>query len=206
MRKKELPIKFSDGTTNIIQFYLPASAPPKAVIVIFPAMGIRAAFYENMATAFAKVQIAAALVDHRGHGNSNIRPMRGISFGFQEIITIDYYETIVKIRETLPGVPLFLAGHSLGGKIGCLFAGRYPNLIDGLILLTACSVYYKAWQGWERWKIRLGIETINVIARILGYYPGDKVGFGGREFAGVIRDWSRQSVSGGQAFADQIPQ
>ncbi len=203
MRKKDLPIEFSDGTTNLIQLYLPATTRPRAVVAIFPAMGVRAAFYEHMAKAFTKVHIAAALVDHRGHGNSNIRPMRGINFGFQEIITIDYYETIQKIRETLPGVPLFLAGHSLGGKIGSLFAARYPELIDGLVLLTACSVYYKAWKGWERWKIRLGIETINVIARILGYYPGDKVGFGGREFAGVIADWSRQCRTGKYLVTNQ---
>jgi predicted alpha/beta hydrolase len=34
------------------------------------------------------------------------------------------------------------------------------------------------------------------LSALFGYFPGDRVGFGGREARGVIRDWSRSGLRG----------
>ena len=197
MNRKQHDLTFSDDTRNKITIFEPQQPDEKnTLIAIFPAMGVRASFYESFAAELVSRNIATVITDHRGHGNSSIRPSRSVSFGYQEMITIDYVETIANIRQLFPAKKIVLLGHSLGGKIGSLFAGRYPQAIDGLILLTSCSVYQKAWRGWARWKLKLAVAIIRWTAEVLGFYPGHRMGFGGLESRGVIRDWSRQSRCG----------
>jgi len=195
METSQIEIVNKDKSTNQINLYT-ASSKQNPVFVIFPAMGVRASYYELLAEKLVQHGFNAATVDLRGNGNSSIRPSGKVDFTYQDQLEQDYSSSLQKIKKVFPSNKIFLLGHSLGGQLGTLFASRYTGIIDGLILIACCSVYYKGWNGFQSMKTYVGTQFSYIIAMILGYFPGKKIGFGGLEAKGVIKDWSQQARSG----------
>ena len=83
-----------------------------------------------------------------------------------------------------------IVGHSLGGQLGLVAAARFAPEIP-LVLVASGSAWHRAFGGARRWLYRGGSQSIHGIAGILGYWPGDVMGFGGRQPLALIRDWSR---------------
>ncbi len=87
-------------------------------------------------------------IDLPGHGDSD--PM-------QEATVQAYAEAARALLEGLQVGRVFVAGHSLGGAVAVALAGRYPKLIQGLILLSTCA------------KLP---ETDGSLGNLLWYLPG----------------------------------
>ena len=111
-------------------------------------------------------------------------------------ITQDYDAIMQEVNRRFPENPHFLLGHSLGGQLSCLYLSRYQTKVKGLILICCCSVYYKGWKGFMRYGTLLFTQFFGLVARLLGYFPGKKLGFGGLEAKTVMIDWSGQARSG----------
>lgn len=195
MERQTQKLNFSDGAGSEMICYSPSGAL-QAVVLILPAMGVRASYYEPFAKAFAEQGLLAACGELRGHGSSSVRPSRRSDFGYEEMLQLELPLMLGALRETAPQAPLFLLGHSLGGHIGCMAASRYPGLFDGLILVASGSVYYKGWKGLRRIGILFITQFFHVVAQLWGYFPGHLLGFGGKEARGLIRDWSLLARSG----------
>jgi len=135
-------------------------------------------------------------VDLRGHGHSSVRPRRSVDFSYTDLLNHEYTSVLNHVGASLADKRIFLFGHSLGGQLSCLFASRNTHRIDGIILSATCSVYYKGWPGLSAYRILLGTQFAGLVASIVGYFPGDKVGFGGKEARSLMRDWSRQARTG----------
>ena len=189
-----------DGSSTSIEITRVDGA--KAVTVVFPAMGVFARYYRPLAATLASRKINAVLVDLRGNDTSSERPQNGADFGYKEQIEFDFHSVITFVRHEFASIPLFLFGHSLGGQLSCLYASKYPSAIDGIILSATCSVYYKGWNGLSAYRILAGTQFARLVATMLGYFPGKKIGFGGMEAKTVIRDWSRQSRTGRYELAN----
>ena len=155
----------------------------------------KASYYRPFAEALS-AHVTVATADLRGHGHSSLRPSRKVDFGYKEMILEDLHNGLLAIQQAQPGKKIYLLGHSLGGQMGSLYASRHPGVLEGLVLVACCSVYYKGWQGLEGIKTLAGTQFAGVIASVLGYFPGKKVGFGGLEAMRMIQDWSRQSRTG----------
>ena len=69
-------------------------------------------------------------IDLPGHGESDLMP---------EATVQAYADAARALVETLRLGPVFVAGHSLGGAVAVALAGRYPNMVKGLILLSTCA-------------------------------------------------------------------
>jgi pimeloyl-ACP methyl ester carboxylesterase len=69
-------------------------------------------------------------IDLPGHGDSDAKP---------EATVQTYADAARALLEALGVGPVFVAGHSLGGAVAVAFAGRYPNMVKGLILLSTCA-------------------------------------------------------------------
>jgi predicted alpha/beta hydrolase len=143
IQPETIPLQFSDGETNAMNIFRAAKADV-AVAVIFPALGVKANYYRHYAAALCKENIHVVTVDHRGHGNSSVRPSRKNNFGYREQIEIEYVAILEKVKEIFPQSKIIIIGHSLGGQMGSMFVSRYQNLADGIVLNASCSVYYKA--------------------------------------------------------------
>lgn len=171
----------------------PNSAP---VLLCLPAMGMAAKHYALFAQELAtQLNCIAITTDLRGLGTSSVRVKKGVNFGYKELLE-DLEQTLQIIKNKYPESEIYLAGHSLGGQLSCMYSawGKVP--VKGLILIACCSVYYKGWLGLEAWRILAFTQTARYLSRALGYFPGKKMGFGGTESKTLIQDWSHLARSG----------
>ncbi len=186
------PVVSADGAEVTASLFFPEA--PRAAVVCLPALGVPAAYYEPLAAALADRGVAAVTVDLRGNGRSSVRPRRGVDFGYAVLVQ-DAAGAVRAVRRRF-GLRTFLLGHSLGGHVGAMLAGTAPDLLDGL-LLVACGTPY-----WRRFPTRTGVQILGLAhlarltAALLGYFPGRRIGFGGREAAQLITEWSRLARRG----------
>ncbi len=96
-------------------------------LVMLHGFGNEAHIWDDFAPAVAPYYRTYA-VDHRGHGDSDWDPGRGYD---PEILTDDL-EALLRNLEIERFV---LIGHSLGGRVSTLFAGRHPERLAGLVLV-----------------------------------------------------------------------
>jgi predicted alpha/beta hydrolase len=189
-----LSLTYLDGMTNELALYEAASADAP-VLLIFPALGVRASYYSGLAEAFQAAGWHVCVADYRGTGKTSVRASRRVDFGYETLLE-DATEVWSALRKRHPDSPRYLLGHSLGGQIGSLLAARQPNLLDGLILLASCLVDWRGWPKGKRTRTRLAVNLFPLIARIWGYFPGKTLGFGGREARTLMQDWGHSGRTG----------
>ena len=189
-----LEVSAADGTTNRLTIF-PASNST-AVVLLMPAMGVRAAFYRPFAQSLAQAGWHSATADLRGIGESGVRVRQGARFGYREMVELDWPANLQRLRQRFPGLPVYLLGHSLGGQLNAMYAGLQPESVAGLIFISCGSVYFRGWGFPASLKILAQSQFLLAISEAVGYLPGDKIGFGGAEAKGVIRDWARLARSG----------
>lgn len=196
MNKEEIPIVSEDGVANTMTVYPSASGNADRVVLLMPAMGVTADYYEPLALACASSGWHAITADLRGNGRSSVRASRGNQFGYHEMVQYDWPAFVDAARERFPSACLYILGHSLGGQLSALYLSANPGAANGLILVASGSVHFTGW-GFPR---SIGIlaftQAVRVVSGILGYFPGQRLGFGGTESARVIRDWARQALTG----------
>ncbi|OWY26218.1 alpha/beta hydrolase [Sphingobacteriales bacterium UPWRP_1] len=196
--KEQIKIDYRPGqnvSAVLNEFYHtpPVSAP---VLVCLPAMGVAAKHYSGLAEELViQLNCIAFTIDWRGLGTSSVRVRKGVNFGFKELLE-DLDQTLSIIKSKYPESEIYLTGHSLGGQLACLYSAWGKTPVKGLILVACCSVYYKGWPGMEGLRILAFTQTARYLSRVLGYFPGKKMGFGGTESKTLIQDWSHLARSG----------
>jgi predicted alpha/beta hydrolase len=128
-------------------------------------------------------------MEQRGHGSSALRPSRRCDFGFREWLEIDIPAALRWMRNRHPNAPIYLAGHSLGGHLSLMARALYPEQVAGVALLTTATPWYRCFAGRERQLIKFLIAAVPPLTALLGYYPGNRLGFGGREARRLMADW-----------------
>lgn len=171
-----------------VRFFHAESA--RANLVLMAALGISARFYVPLAEALHDIGLNVLLVEQRGHGDSALRPSRRVDFGFREALTEDVPVVMDWFEQRAPGLPLYLMGHSLGGHYAAITAGRFPDRVSGVIVAACGSPWTEGFSGATRRQLKLLLRIIPLCNLSLGYYPGDKVGFGGREARTLMTDWA----------------
>ncbi|KUJ49105.1 MULTISPECIES: alpha/beta fold hydrolase [Micromonospora] len=184
-----------DGARLGIQVYPepvgPAGAP---VVLVAPAMGVRARYYRPFATALRAAGLAVVVADLRGTGESTPRPSRACRYGYTELAAdIGAVRTALKAR--FDGRPTLLLGHSLGGQAAVLHLALHGEQeVDGLVLVAVGIPYWRDFTGPRRYGVLPYTQGIAATTRLLGVWPG--WGFGGRQARGVIRDWAHTARTG----------
>jgi len=182
------PVRASDGHT--FELLVEAPEQPHAALFFAPAMGVEASYYGPFVEALSAQGILVVMCDLRGHGTSSLRPRRGVDFGYREIVELDIPAALAVVEERAGGVPLYLGGHSLGGQLVMLYVAAARPEIAGMALVACAIPYYRNWQGRSRVWIQCATILFPVAGFILGYVPGDRLGFGGTEARTLMRDWA----------------
>ena len=178
-----------DGTALPLCAWQPPS-PPRAVILLLPALGVPAQYYQPLAQALAGQGLAVLLLEQRGQGRSPLRASRQQSWGFAACLA-DIGCALEQAGARWPGCPRLLLGHSLGGHLAAMATALYPTQLAGVVLAACGSPWRRLYRGATRWQLELLARVLLPLSlRTLGYYPGHRIGFGGREAAGLMRDWS----------------
>lgn len=185
----------SDGTRSGVTIFT-ADDPAAAVVLILPAMGAEAAFYRPFAKQLTRYGFHAVTADWRGKGLSSMRASRRVDFGFREIWHYDFPALFDCIRAQFRKSPIIVYGHSLGGQLVSLYLAAHPELnVQGLVLHTACHVYYRK-LGKQARKAWWAYFLFPLIASAWGYFPGQVFGFARRESRTTMRDWGHAGRHG----------
>jgi predicted alpha/beta hydrolase len=196
LKREEIEIAAFDGVASKITVFTKDHAPLAPVLVCMPAMGVPARYYEPLAEPIVKEGWRFVTADLRGVGLSSIRVRRGVSFGYHEMVSFDWPAVVLKAQALFPGAPVYLLGHSLGGQLSVLYLAANPGAVAGLILVAAPSVHWRGWDVPLNFGVLAATQAACAAAKLLGYFPGRKLGFGGTEARGMICDWARQARTG----------
>jgi predicted alpha/beta hydrolase len=181
----------ADGASADLVLYRPEGDELAALLWV-PALGVAARHYEPLALALAAHGIAVAVHEWRGIGSSDRRASRRSNWGYRELLTDDLPTSLDALRAAVPSVPLYVGGHSLGGQLATLLAATSPIPLSGLALVGSGSPYWRCFKPW----VGLALVAAPLLANLVGWLPGRRVGFGGNEARGVIADWSRTGRTG----------
>ncbi|MEV0437582.1 alpha/beta fold hydrolase [Streptomyces spectabilis] len=197
----ELPplttVDLPDGTRFAVRGL--RAAPTAPAVLVVPAMGTPARFYRHFARELHGAGLTALTVDLRGQGEStpHVRDAAARDHGYRVILEEDLGAVVDAVRAELgPEPPLFLLGHSLGGQLALLHAAARPGPVDGVALVASGTVWYRAYGTLRAPLLLLATTLIAATATLLGRWPGARLGFGGDQATGVMRDWARQGRTG----------
>lgn len=171
------------------------SGTPRAAVLVAPALGVRASYYRKLCDALVERGLAAVAVDLPGHGDSPVRADRRTDWGYDAVIA-HYQAALRSLHAALPDVPTFVVGHSIGGQVALMAAGAAVPGLAGVVVVASGSPYWRTWDGLEAHRIRASTWACGMMARALGVFPGDRVGFGGREARTLIVQWSHAGQTG----------
>ena len=188
-----LPVSTADGSCIELLCVYPA-AECNRLLYWLPAMGMPARHYLPLAEALAARGVAVVLHEWRGIGSSNRRAGRRCNWGYRELLEDDLPAALSVVRTRWPQATCWLGGHSLGGQLSSLYASLHPFECAGLVLVASGSPYWRSYR--YGWLLGAAFACAPVLAGLLGYLPGRRIGFGGNEARGVIADWARSGSSG----------
>lgn len=195
MKTEQIDIKLNDKASVKITLFEPENSRSNPVILLTPAMGVQAKYYLPFCEKLTDSGFVCVTADLRGLGLSSERPSSKNDWGYWEMIE-DLKVITDAIKSKFPNRKIYHLGHSLGGQISLLAAAKYPNSSDGFIFVAANSIYYKSWSGIQKWNVFLGYCFFPLISKLVGYFPGDKIGFGGKAAKTQLIDWGRAGRRG----------
>ena len=173
-----------------------ASSATAPVLVFFSALGTPAKVYRRFGGAMQEQGMHFCAPDWRGIDSSSVRASRKTDFGYRQLVEMDMASVVAGVRQRFPQAPIWLGGHSMGGQLALLYAASHPDQIAGVVLIASGTIHMRCYPL----AMRLGIRTLLGLAACsratLGYFPGQRLGFGGREASGVMQDWGHVARTG----------
>ena len=100
------------------------AAAPRALVVLVPGWGSHAGRHAGLAKALNGGGYSVASLDFEGHGRSP--GARAVVVLYEHLLQ-DLREFLGVIARRLPGLPVFLCGHSLGGNLALRVAAEPPG-------------------------------------------------------------------------------
>ncbi|WP_295361519.1 alpha/beta fold hydrolase [Arenimonas sp.] len=191
MQTQALPLQSRDGHTFELRLTRPQA--PRAGLMFIPALGVPARKYDGFAQALAAEGFAVAMHEWRGIGTSALRAARGRDWGYAELLGQDIPASVAALD---PSLRWCFGGHSLGGQFAAMAAALAPAACAGLVLAATGVPDRLTFSGYKRWGISAFARLLPPLTRAVGHYPGERLGFAGREAGGVMRDWAATVLGG----------
>ena len=135
---KDVEFPSNDGKNTIhAELFVPSSADIRGVLQISHGMADYIGRYAGLAEAITAAGYVVAGNDHLGHGSSVANPDDYGYFapnGGYGFVIDDVNRMNSILRTAYPDVPIVLMGHSMGSFVARLYAEKYPETIDALII------------------------------------------------------------------------
>lgn len=184
----------ADGHSALRWIHRARGESRQTTVVILPALGVPGRYYVPLADALAGAGCDAVRIDPRGQGSSSARPKQGHNFGYAKLVS-DAEELVAGLRCALPENRLVILGHSLGGHVGALVAAGNRVKVDGVAIVACGTPYVAAFPLLGGLPIRAICHLVR-LSRLLGYYPGRRIGFGGDEALLLMEEWAHLAETG----------
>lgn len=138
--------RMADGTTLRTLHWEPASEP-WALAEIVHGLGEHGGRYQTVAAALTGAGVDTWAYDHRGNGGSGGR--RG-HVDHWSLLHDDLEARIGAVRDTRPGLPLVLYGHSMGGLIACGYVLSEVERPQPDVLVLSSPALEDSLASWKR--------------------------------------------------------
>ncbi len=193
---KQFEITSGDGVTLPLSWF-PAQQS-RWTLLFLPALGIQCRMYNAMAEALSAAGCSVCLLEQRGHGRSPLRASRSVNWGYDHYLQHDIPAALQWIEQHPEafGRPLVLGGHSLGGHLSSIIAGQHPERMQGVLHIACGSPYYRDFGPKTAHLVRFLCALIPLFRLVPGYFPGERLGFAGRESLQLMRDWRHWALNG----------
>ncbi len=190
----EIPLRSPDGHGYTLLARIPATAT--SALLWIPALGVAARHYLPFADMLAARGMAVFVHEWRGNGSSTLRAGRREDWGYRELLGTDLPLSHAEVQRRLPGLPHLIGGHSLGGQLAACHLGAEPAAFDRLWLVGSGTPHWRTFPGLRGHALPFFYQFAPWLAHACGALPGRRLGFGGDEARGLIRDWARVGLSG----------
>lgn len=170
--------------------------PGSPVVMIWPALGMAARKYRGFLADLVATGLTAVAVDYRGYGASTPRNGPGATVSYADIAGTDFPTVVAELESLFPGRPLILLGHSIGGQTGIMYAASAPEKLAGAVFIGVSTPWIRAYPGLLKLVPALGTNLAALLASIVGYFPGDRLRFLGRQSKPLMHDWARLARTG----------
>jgi len=162
-----------------------------AVVLIVPALGTPARVYKRLAQQLISMHLHVGVVELRGVGSSTLRAAPDCDWGYLDLVDGEVAHGLAALRERFPALPVVAVCHSLGGQLALLHQARHAQApFDGVVLAAASTPYWRRYPWPMSWVTRAFAELVVFCCRRFGYFPGHRLGFGGRQSASLMRQWA----------------
>ncbi|MEC3918581.1 alpha/beta hydrolase family protein [Nocardia sp. CDC160] len=183
----------AEGIAFTVRF-LPAERADAPVVLILPAMAMKAKNYLGLAKALQAQGLSVATCDLRAHGEATPPLGEHTDFGYREMIETDLPAIVSAVEQRFPGAPIHLFGHSLGGQLALLFSAAESERIAGITIIGTGTVFWWAFGPRRWWEALSQIQWIGLVSRVRGSWPGGVL-IPAPMSGGVMIDWSVHSLT-----------
>ncbi|MDJ0923119.1 MAG: alpha/beta hydrolase [Acidimicrobiia bacterium] len=125
---------FSGSEGRIFYRMWTASGEPQRIVVLVHGYAEHGGRYAHVAEVLAAQGAVVCAPDHIGHGHSD--GTRALIVDFEHVVD-DLHTLVTTTRARYPGLPVVMAGHSMGGLLTGRFAERYPDQLAGVAFMGA---------------------------------------------------------------------
>lgn len=191
---EDIPLQSQDGHGYTLVARIPTH--PVSTLLWVPALGVAARHYLPFAEMLAARGIAVFVHEWRGNGSSSLRAGRHTDWGYRELLGTDLPLSHAAMRGRLRDIPHRIGGHSLGGQLAACHAGQAAEAFASLWLVASGTPYWRTFPAPRGYALPFFYQFAPWLARACGALPGRRLGFGGDEARGLIRDWARVGLSG----------
>ncbi|HUQ07423.1 MAG TPA: alpha/beta fold hydrolase [Kofleriaceae bacterium] len=188
----------ADGVRLVMRRFAPATGAARAAVLCTHAMMVHGRYFHGrdggFAAALAGQGLDVFVLDWRGHGDSKPPAPKGGTWTFDDYVTLDLPAALAAVGAAAGCRPAEVAvlGHSLGGLVTLASLGTGVVKVRRLVL-AATSVWLPGPDG--PWRRRATMRVYDGVARVLGYAPIKRLGFGSEdEPASYVRQlagWAR---------------
>ncbi|MGD8568444.1 MAG: alpha/beta fold hydrolase [Gammaproteobacteria bacterium] len=182
-----LYITTADGVRLAANVFEP-EGEPCALVVINPAMAVRARFYRHYASYLRDHGYVVVTYDYRGMGGSAID--LSVKADLVSWAKTDFAAVIDYAKDRFPALDILVVGHSFGGQVPRL--SEHTRYVSGMLAISAQYGYWKLWPMPARWGLfALWYFFMPVAVTVLGYFPAKMLRLGEDLPSGAARQWAR---------------
>ncbi len=167
-----------------------AEHPANRALLVLPATGVPQTYYAKFAAFLAGRGFSVLTFDYRGIGRSLHAPVRSLKAGMRDWGLLDAAAAFEFLEKEFARARLMAIGHSFGGQAFGLLPR--PERLAAALTVGSQSGYWRHWPALGRtWMWPATHIGLPIVPRLLGYFPGSRLGFGEDLPQGVTIEWAR---------------
>ncbi|MEQ1954209.1 alpha/beta hydrolase family protein [Mesorhizobium sp. CN2-181] len=182
-------IPCADGVILHGHFWKAARGRKNGAVIINPATGVLARYYQRYAAFLAGHGFDVWTYDYRGIGLSRPADLRGCGYRWRDWGEKDFEAVLRMATARAGGNPLLVVGHSIGGVLPGL--AESAPAIGRMLTVGAQYAYWPDYAPDRRLRLFLKWHVaMPLIAALCGHFPGKRLGWLEDLPAGVANEWS----------------